>query len=437
MEHKQRSDMFWKVLSVTLLVALAGLAAVVLWQGQNPRYIYYERGNQAKSELAALAPNANVNHDSIYWIADLAEKSLPFVVNIETKFEAPQQSAQDPKQQKDAQDFMNQWQEMLPEPFKNMPAPENGQQQYQLPEDHPPVGGTGSGFIIREDGYIVTNAHVVESADSFTVRFSDGTEKDAKLIGADRYKDIAVLKVEGEKLPVAVLGDSEAARVGEPVVAIGSPLGYQQSVTSGIISMNKRTLADLGRQNDVRRPQEYIQTDAAINQGNSGGPLLNANGEVIGVNQAIVRWESNGAMFGNPVPVEGIGFAIPINAVKSSIEQIVQHGKVIYPGIQAAVISVEDFLKLEPNVKLEVNKGVFVRTVTTGGPADRAGIKAGDVILTLNGVEMQSGQGLIEEIQRHNVGERLTLRVARQGGKTQEDVTVVLGELDTSEVQIE
>ena len=429
MEQKSRGDTFWKVFSVVLLVVLAGLATFVIWRGRSPQYVYYEHsGSQAKSEFAALAPNLEVDHDSIYWIADLAEKSLPFVVNIETKIDLGKPD-NDGEQ---AQDFMQQWQEMLPEPFQNMPEGH----QFQMPEDHPPVGGTGSGFIIREDGYIVTNAHVVQDADAFTVRFSDGTEKDAELVGTDPYKDIAVLKVDGKDLPVAALGDSEASRVGEPVVAIGSPLGYQQSVTSGIISMNKRTLEDLGRQNDVRRPQQYIQTDAAINQGNSGGPLLNADGEVIGVNQAIVRWE-NGGMFTNPVPVEGIGFAIPINAVKSSIEDIVQHGKVVYPGIQAAVISVEDFLKLEPNVELDAKEGVFVRSVVTGGPADRAGIKAGDVILSINDEKMITGQQLIEEIQRHDVGERLTVRVARQGGSTQEDVTVVLGELDTSQVEIQ
>jgi serine protease Do len=430
MDQKQRTDVFWKVLSVVLLVVLAGLAGVMAWQSQNPRYVYYERGGKAHSELAALAPGMDVNHESIYWIADLAEKSLPFVVNIETKYDKKAEKVEGSKdigKQNDnqqSQDYMQQWQEMLPEPFK-------------LPQDHPEVSGTGSGFIIREDGYIVTNAHVVEGANTFTVRFSDGTEKEATLIGDDRYKDIAVLKVDAKNLPVATLGDSDVDRVGEPVVAIGSPLGFQQSVTSGIISMNKRKLEDLGRQQDVRRPQEYIQTDAAINQGNSGGPLLNANGEVVGVNQAIVRWENNGGMFGNQVPVEGIGFAIPINAVKSSIEDIVQHGKVVYPGIQAAIISVEDFLKMEPDVKLDVKQGVFVRSVTTGGPADRAGIKAGDVIFSMNGEEMKTGQQLIQQIQQHKVGDRLTMRVARQGGKKQEDVTVVLGELDTSAVQIE
>lgn len=329
---------------------------------------------------------------------------------------------------------MEQWEDMLPEPFRQRGEGEDW--EFRMPDGHPPVGGTGSGFIIREDGYIVTNAHVVEGADAFTVRFADGSEMDAELVGEDRYKDLAVIKVDGENLPVAVLGDSAAARVGEPVVAIGSPLGYQQSVTAGIISMNKRSMEDLGRQADVRRPQEYIQTDAAINQGNSGGPLLNAEGAVIGINQAIVRWEGS-SMFGRAVPVEGIGFAIPINEVKSSIRQIVENGKVVYPGIQAAVISVEDFLRLEPGVKLDVEEGVFIRSVTTGGPADRAGINAGDVVLTINDEPMRTGQQLIEEIQRHSVGERLTMRVARQGGSVQEDVTVVLGELDTSAVQIE
>ena len=253
----------------------------------------------------------------MYWIADLAEKSLPFVVNISTEIDV---SA---KRKQASADGNKRLQQSLPPEFRQLlPEPFNQQMDQQMPEDHPPVGGEGSGFVYRKDGYIVTNQHVVDGADKFTVRMNDGKEYSAKLIGADALKDIAVLKVDAGNLPVAPLADSDKVRVGEPVIAIGSPLGYEATVTAGIVSTNHRKLSDLGQAQDPRSPQTYLQTDAAINRGNSGGPLLNAQGQVIGVNRAIARWDSDGF---TQIPIEGIGFAIPINDVKSSIEAIVLH----------------------------------------------------------------------------------------------------------------
>lgn len=426
MNEKRGSDTFWKVLSVLLFVALIGTVAVVLWQAKRP-VVRYEPSAGAKSHLAAFDPANTAGGSDVYWIADLAEKSLPFVVNIRTEIDL------NAKKGKLADDGNKRLQQSLPPEFRQLlPEPFGQQFEEQMPEDHPPVGGEGSGFIYRKDGYIVTNQHVVDGADKFKVRMNDGRELNAKLIGSDALKDIAVLKVDAGNLPVAPLADSNQVRVGEPVIAIGSPLGYEATVTAGIVSTNHRKLSDLGQAQDPRSPQTYLQTDAAINRGNSGGPLLNARGEVIGVNRAIARWDSDGF---TQIPIEGIGFAIPINDVKSSIESIVLHGKVVYPGISAKIATLSDYLKQNPDLKLQVAEGVYVVSVTVGGPADRAGIQAGDVILSVDNEAIESSGALIGVMQQHKVGERVTLRVARQGTKKQENVTVVLGELDIKAMQ--
>lgn len=425
MNEKRTGDTFWRVLSVLLLVALMGTVAVVVWLSKRPIVSYGPDSGPAKSHLATYTPGLGGNGNNLYWIADLAEKSLPFVVNIKTEINQNDKAAggagglqQDKRLPQNIPPELRQFLEPWGQP---------DMQGQQMPENHPPIGGEGSGFVYRADGYIVTNQHVVEGADKFTVRMNGGKEYSAKLIGSDEIKDIAVLKVDAGNLPVAPLGDSDKVRVGEPVIAIGSPLGFEATVTAGIISTNHRSLSDLGQADDPRTPQTYLQTDAAINRGNSGGPLLNAQGEVIGVNRAIARWDSDGF---EKIPIEGIGFAIPIDEVKNSIDQIVLHGKVVYPGISAKIASLSDYIKQNPELKLEVNKGVYVVSVTVGGPADRAGIKAGDVILNVNGEPVETGRALINFMQSHKTGDRVTLRLARQGTKKQEDVTVVLGELD-------
>jgi S1-C subfamily serine protease len=440
MDERKRPDVFWKAFSVVLLVVLIGLVGLLYAQQAKPKYVYYDSSSGPKSSLAALSKGMELDHSSIYWVADLADKALPFVVNIQTSAKA---SANQDGNSDEQQQLMQQMQQMMPPgmgqqfQFRQYPQQRTTprQQQNKDGDSEQPVG-EGSGFIIREDGYIVTNAHVVDHADKFKVRTSGGKEYDAKLVGTDNFKDIAVLKIESnDKFPVATLGDSSTTRIGEPVVAIGSPLGLQASVTSGILSTNQRSATDVGRAKDVRIPQTYLQTDAAINRGNSGGPLLNAKGEIIGINEAIARWDNNPALTeGGMVPVEGIGFAIPINAVKDTITQIVQKGKVVYPGISAEITSVDDFLKTEPNVKLSVKSGVYVSNVVVDGPAARAGIEAGDVILSIDGKAVATASELIDEIDRHDVGDRVKLRVARQGGDKQEDVSVVLGELDLANI---
>lgn len=443
MEKKVKSDLFWKGLAAVLLLVLVGMVVIDYQQDHRPKYVYRQsQDSPVRSEFASLSAGVEIDHSSIYWVADLAEQALPFVVNIKTviDYEVGADSDNPPG---NMFDFFNQRE------FGPGTQPRN--QPDMFPPNHPPLGGEGSGFIIREDGYIVTNAHVVAPPNqsyfggmnieigeiTYLVRFYDGQEMEAELVGYDNLKDIAVLKIDAKDLPTAVLGNSEATRIGEPVVAIGSPLGYEATVTAGILSTNKRSIEDLGRQVDIRKPQKYLQTDAAINQGNSGGPLLNAWGEVIGINQAITRLDPSMGNFNRQVLVEGIGFAIPIDEVKGTIEQLVLNGKVVYPGIQAIITSVPDYLRQYPELELEVEKGVYVVSKDIGGPADKAGIEAGDVILSIDGLEVETGQALIEAITKHQVGDRVTLRVARSGGNQQVDITVVLGELDLSDIPID
>ncbi|MCH7471963.1 trypsin-like peptidase domain-containing protein [bacterium] len=427
MANQNRSDGYWRVLSIVLLVALTGMVAFTYWQGQKkPSYVYYESGrSRPQSELVKIAPSLSIDYGSIYWVADLAEKSLPFVVNVESRFRLNETPSGNGGDAETPQDIREKLQSFGLNPFGEL------ERRSPLPPWHPLIG-EGSGFIIREDGYIVTNAHVVQGGDELVVHLDDGTELPAKLLGIDSFKDIAVLKVNAENLPVAVLGDSSSTRIGEPVIAIGSPLGIEATVTAGIISSNRRTLEDLGRTGDIRQPQYYLQTDAAINLGNSGGPLINARGEVIGVNQAITRYQGAGRGFPSVVPVEGIGFAIPIDELKGSIEAIIEGGGVVYPGISAEIATLREYLVRNPQLQLEVKEGVFVARITIGGPADKAGIDAGDVILSIDGVDVTTADGLIREILERKVGDRVTLRIAREGKKQMEDVAVVLGELEFS-----
>ena len=417
-------DGFWKIFSVILMVAVIALAVVNFVSQPRYSYKFHESSKtQAKAELASISNNKALEHGGVYWIADLAQQSLPYVVNIKTAVNEEKLAEIHGNSQ---QDMIEQWKHLAPQGF-NMPP------ETEMPEDHTMPGGEGSGFIIREDGYIVTNAHVVEDANEFTVFMNGDPEgKPATLVGRDNYKDIAVLKVDASNLPAAVLGNSSETRVGEPVVAIGSPLGHTATVTAGIVSSTSRKLEEVGRTPDIRKPQIYLQTDAAINRGNSGGPLFNAVGEVIGVNQAIARWDYTST---GRIPIEGIGFAIPIDEIKDTISQIMENGKAVYPGISANITSLENYLEFNQNTQFDVKEGVYISAVVKGGPADKAGLGAGDVITEFNGEKVTDANELISMISEHEVGERIKLVVSRNGTSHMEEIVVVLGELDLDQVR--
>ncbi len=272
-----------------------------------------------------------------------------------------------------------------------------------------PFGGpeerrsSGSGFIIREDGYLVTNAHVVTDAERIQVKLADGRRFEARLIGQDDRVDLALIKIEATGLPVAALGDSNRLRVGEFVLALGHPFGLEQTVSFGIVSRKGAPLM-------VAAPGfDFIQTDAAVNPGNSGGPLVNMAGEVVGINSMAAR---NGS----------IGFAIPVNLVKGLLPQLAEKGKVEWGwlGVSIAEVGDEDLAKYN----LKEPRGVLIRQVVAGQPADQAGMKANDVILAVDGAPVEEPRDLQRIIASTPVGKMVKLSVMREGKETEVSVTV-------------
>lgn len=262
---------------------------------------------------------------------------------------------------------------------------------------------SGSGFIIREDGYLVTNAHVVADAERIQVRLTDGRRFDARLVGLDERVDLALLKIEASGLPVALLGDSNRTRVGEFVLALGHPFGLEQTVSFGIVSRK-------GAPIQVAAPGfEFIQTDAAVNPGNSGGPLVNMAGEVVGVN-------SMAAVNGS------IGFAIPVNLVKALLPQLAEKGKVEWGwlGVSIAEVPDEDIAKFG----LKEAKGVLIRQVVSGEPADQGGIRANDVVLSVDGALVEGPRDLQRIISSTPVGKIVKISLMREGKETEVAVTV-------------
>jgi serine protease Do len=276
-----------------------------------------------------------------------------------------------------------------------------------------PRRGAGTGFIIDADGSILTNNHVIDRADRITVKLSDGRTLHARIIGTDPDTDIALIKVDGQSgLPVAPLGDSSALRMGEWVCAIGNPLGYEHTVTVGVISFLGRKLFDKSLDN-------YIQTDAAINFGNSGGPLINARGEVIGINSAISSRASN------------IGFAVPINGASAVLPQLRARGRVSrgYMGVGLRDVDGD----LEHSLNLTVNHGALVQDITSGSPADRAGLRPYDVITSLDDRTIDNDDQLIREISARAPGSAARLHLVRDGHE--QTLTVKLAERPMREAQ--
>ncbi|PHQ83467.1 MAG: serine peptidase [Thalassobium sp.] len=304
------------------------------------------------------------------------------------------------------------------------------QQRYGLPDDVPEIfrrffgqqiplpGGKqesaslGSGFIVSRDGYILTNNHVVKDADEIVVRLSDRRELDAVLIGADESSDLAVLKVEAKNLPTVELGNSDKLEVGEWVVAIGSPFGFDYSVTAGIVSAKGRSLPN---ENYV----PFIQTDVAINPGNSGGPLFNLDGKVVGINSQIYT-RSGGFM--------GVSFAIPINVAMDVVEQLKANGKVSRGWLGVVIQEVSK--DLAESFGLDKAAGALVAQVVPNSPAASAGIENGDIITRINGRDIYLSSDLPHQVGRLAAGEDATLDVVRNGKRKK--VTVTIGVLPDS-----
>jgi serine protease Do len=273
--------------------------------------------------------------------------------------------------------------------------------------------GIASGFIVSPDGYVLTNAHVVDEATEVTVRLTDKREFKAKVVGTDKRTDVALLKVEGSGLPTVKIGEPEQARVGEWVVAVGSPFGFDNTVTAGIISAKARRLPD-----ETYVP--FIQTDVAINPGNSGGPLFNLAGEVIGINSQIYS-RSGGFM--------GISFAIPIDVAMKIKDQLQRHGKVERGRLGVAIQGLDK--DLTQSFGLEEPNGALVASVEPGSPADKAGLKAGDVVLAVNGSKLADSGDLPRIIGDMRPGSAARLQVWRD--RKSRDITVTLGSQQAEE----
>lgn len=272
---------------------------------------------------------------------------------------------------------------------------------------------SGSGFFISDQGYILTNNHVIENTKEVSIVLSDGTEEKAVLVGTDRYSDIAILKTDGKVPAVAKLGNSDLLQPGESVIAIGSPLGdFKNTVTLGVVSATGRSI-DTGQGYSV---EGLIQTDAAINQGNSGGPLVNLAGEVIGVNNMIVRGSGTGAV------AEGLGFAIPVNTAQAVASQILSQGYFSRPfmGINYQAIT--------PNIastyNLPTKWGVYVTKVQPGSPASKAGLQKDDIIVSLNGVSMDETHDYLNMLYTYKPGDKISLGVIRNGKEISLDITL-------------
>jgi Do/DeqQ family serine protease len=253
----------------------------------------------------------------------------------------------------------------------------------------------GSGVIVDKEGYILTNNHVVEGADKVKVRLNDGREFTATVKGQDPRTDLSVLHIKAKDLPVAILGDSDKLEVGEWAIAIGSPFGLEHTVTVGVISAKGRSGLGTGTYED------FIQTDASINPGNSGGPLINIDGEVVGINAMIIQ------------PGTGIGFAIPINMAKQILNDLIKQGKVVRPWLG---ISVQDLTpEMMEYFKVKEKEGVLVGQVYSGTGAEKAGLASGDIIKSVDDKAIKNVNELVKEIQKKKVGQKVKLNIIRDG----------------------
>jgi serine protease Do len=388
-----------KLLSFTLLLFTLSIGIVI---GTLVRTGASAARSQAAADATPLTIPDPVQMSTAF--SQLAKKLEPSVVNITTDYlprQAPaarnrrQQPSQPDQGDQSDQDL---FQRFLQDPFGNF---------QQMPPQRRVA--TGSGVIVDAKGYILTNNHVVDEADRITVRLDGDTAKyEAKLIGRDVATDLAVIKIDAPRsLPPAKIGNSDAVEVGDWAVAIGSPFGLEATVTAGIISAK-------GRDVSGNQFQHFLQTDAAINPGNSGGPLLNIKGEVIGINTAIAT-NTNG--------YQGVGFALPINTAVQVYNQIIKTGRMTRGSIGVS---------LETNVTPELLKvygaseGAFVKNVQAGSPAEKAGLKEGDVIASVNGKPVKTNDDLITAVAESPVGSNVAVGVLRDGKKM--DMRVAVGD---------
>lgn len=380
----------WTALSIVLVIGFL-LGGAVVARNYDMPFLNALLGNGRtvqSSSGTALGEKSASTYGPPTGIADMVEKVGPAVVNVETQINVSTGNS-DP--------FMN-------DPFFRQFFGDNSQQPQTQQET-----GIGTGFIISQDGYILTNEHVIDGASTITVQLAGKTQKiPATVVGKDYELDLAVLKISGSGYPTVSLGESDSMRVGDWVVAIGEPYGLDHTVTAGVVSAKGRpvTIED-------RNYKNLIQTDAAINPGNSGGPLLNMSGQVIGINTAVNS------------SAQGIGFAIPIDTAKSVLSTLMKGDKIVrgYMGIQMTDIDQNVISQLNLNSD---QTGVVVMKVVSGSPAAKAGLKYLDVITKLGGKAITSSSDVQSIVENAKVGTKLTVGIVRQGKSI--SIPVTLGE---------
>ena len=347
--------------------------------------IYTEAEPKADQERLTVS-----NYNPNLMFVDVIKKVRPAIVTIYT--------TKSVKMRTDPFFFFFRDQRMPYDPFHNQEMKERG---------------LGSGVIISKDGYIITNNHVVGDVDELLVKLLDGTEYKAELIGTDPTTEVALIKINAKNLPIAELGNSEKLQIGEWVIAIGNPLELESTVTAGIISALNRDIDIIRSKDNTRGIENFIQTDAAINPGNSGGALVNSQGQVIGINTAIAT-KTRYYM--------GYGFAVPINIAKSVVSDLKKYGEVRrgYLGVYIAPVDPVT----ARGVKLDKPRGVLVNSVITGSAADQVGIEEGDVILSVNGKEVNQPNELQAKIAAYNPGDKVELKIWRDGKEKKFSVTL-------------
>ena len=368
--------LFAQVVTVALALYFVAAAMRPEWLERAPTQVRIGSGNAAVPVLQGAALPASGSY------REAAGRAMPAVVNILTSKASRETHP------------------LLKDPFFRRFFGDRAPPDEQM-------ASLGSGVIVSGDGYILTNNHVVEGADVIEVGLADGRKAAARIVGTDPETDLAVIRISARNLPVMVLGNPEAARVGDVVLAIGNPFGVGQTVTLGIISA-------LGRNNlHINNFENFIQTDAAINFGNSGGALVDTNGHLLGINSAIYS-QTGGSV--------GIGFAIPVSTAKNVLDAIVKHGQVVrgWIGIESQDITPE----LAESFGLGKNSGAIIAGVVRGGPADRAGMRPGDILVAVGGKEVANTSEMLNLIAQLEPGEKAPLRILRKNRESTLDVTV-------------
>jgi serine protease Do len=361
------------------VMRLPNLPNLVFWPFNQGASSSAQTFQLAENQVAPSKTKHHMFSDSSELIADVAEALSPSVVNIDIQ-KMGRPMAQNPFGDEIFQRFFG-FSPGGPQPMQQAPV----------------VKGNGSGVIISAQGHILTNNHVVQGASDITISLSDGRKVKARLVGADPYSDLAVLKMDNvTHLKPAKLGNSTSLRPGEWVIAIGSPLGFDHTVTLGIVSALSRQVPD------INANLEFIQTDAAINPGNSGGPLVNLDGEVIGINTAIAGSGQN------------IGFAIPVNIAKKTVNDILTNGKVAHPWVGVSLTQMSPELAKSLGMPGTI-EGVIIAQVVLDSPAFRAGLQEGDIIQRLNGVKIKTPKEIQETVRSKPLNTEIPVQILRNG----------------------